>query len=42
MAGIDDMHFDAPGIISLYGELAFGIVCTFWIIHEVKQLFKRP
>lgn len=35
------MHFEPRDIIALYGELAFGIVCTFWIIHEVKELLKK-
>ena len=38
------MHFDINGIIGLYGELAFGIVCTFWIIHEIEVRWfgKKP
>lgn len=35
------MHFDLHGWISLYGELAFGIVCTFWIWHEITALRKK-
>jgi len=38
------MHFDVRGFIGLYGELAFGIVCTFWIWHEVEDRWfkKKP
>jgi hypothetical protein len=35
------MHFDVRGAVGLYGELAFAIVCTFWIWHELRELFRR-
>lgn len=32
----------ARDIVGLYGELAFGVVCSFWIWHEIEvRFFKK-